>query len=160
MPSYTITSPSWFSSTQELREDGRVIGALTMLKKWSYALAEARMPDQTVRFGYAGWTSRTLFIQDSSGQDIASVKSLSWWNRDTAVTIDGKEYAWKHKSWWSTNCSWFDQGGREIMKFRIHWWSKADILSPAPLGKTELLLLFFGMYLMKLQEMDAASSGT
>ncbi len=159
MPSYVVTKPSWFSPKQELRENDRIIGELTMLKQWSYALAEARLSNRLVRFGYKGWTTRTLFIQDAQGKAVAAVKSLSWWKRDTAVTIEGKEYVWKQKNWWGTQSAWYTSDGREIAEFHKSWWGKLQIDSPIPLSDTHMLLLYFGMYLVKLQEMDAAASG-
>jgi hypothetical protein len=158
MPSYAVTRPSLFSLKQELRENDRVLGELIMLKKWSYALAEARMPDRIVRFGYRGWTTRTLFLQDSSGTDIASVKSLSWWKRDVVVTIDGADYFWKQKDWWGMRTGWFAPDGREIMEFHMRWWGKISINATTQPTRTEMLLVFFGMYVTKLQEMDAAAS--
>ncbi len=160
MPSYTVTSPSWFSYTQELRENTHIIGTLTMLRKWSYMLAEAKMPDRTVRFGYKGWASRNLFMQDASEKDIAAVKSVSWLNRDTVLTMDNKDYTWKRTDWWGMRCGWFGPDNKLIMEFHMNWWGKLQIHSVAPLEKTELLLAFFGMYLMKLWEMDAAAAGT
>lgn len=62
MPSFIVTQPSWFSSRLELCENGQVIGELKMLKKMSYALAEATMPDGTARFGYTGWMAGYVSI--------------------------------------------------------------------------------------------------
>jgi hypothetical protein len=124
------------------------------------SLAKAQMPDDALLFGYKGWAARTLFIQNSVGENMATVKSLSWWNRDTALTIDGTEYIWKQKNGWGTRCGWFGPAGEEIMEFQMRWWGKVDIHSPALADKTTMLLLFFGMYLIKLHEMDAAAAGS
>ncbi len=159
MPSYAVTRPSWFSSSLEVKEGGRLVGELVMLKKFSYALAEARMPGRpAVRFGYEGVMVRKLFIRDASGKDVADAKYLSWWKCDVAVTIDGKEYVLKQKNWWGSSYAWFAPDGTELMRFRIGWWT-VQIDSGAPLHDTEILLLFFGTYISKVQEMDAASSG-
>lgn len=159
MPSYTVAKPSWFSRTHELRENDHMLGELTMLKVLSCALAEATMPDRTVRFGYKGWNVRKLFIQDTLGKDIADVKGLSWWKQDAAVTIDGVTYTWKQKNWWGTRSGWFTSDGSEVLEMHVHWWSGIDIGSPADLKGTTLLLALFGIYLLKLQEMDASAAG-
>lgn len=159
MPNYIATRPSWTSSSLELRQDGVLIGELAMLKKWSYALAEARMPERTVRFGYSGWTMRTLFMQDETGNDIAAVKSLSSWNRDTAVEIDGITYTWKQKNWWGTQYAWLTSDGTELMQCHMDWWNTLHITVPNTPSSTEMLLLFFGMYLAKMREMDSAAAG-
>lgn len=158
MPSFTITKPSWFSSTLELRQGDRIIGELKMIKKFSYALAEAKMPDQLVRFGYNGWTARDVFIQDAQGKDLASVQNLSWWTRAAIVTIDGKKYAWNQKDWWGMRCEWLAPDGKVVMKFQSNWRGKTTIDIESNPNKTEMILLFFGIYQMKLQELDSASS--
>jgi hypothetical protein len=158
MPSYTITKPSWFSCTHEFRTEGRLVGELKMLKKLSYALAEARMGDRVFRFGYTGWTARKIFIHDTLGKDIGSVRSLSWWNHDTIVEIDGKTYEWKQKNWWNMRSVW-SASGKEIMEFRTRWSGSMTVDAPAPLNDTEAILLLFGSYLLRLQEMEAAATG-
>ncbi|MBP9750483.1 MAG: hypothetical protein KBC95_01405 [Candidatus Peribacteraceae bacterium] len=155
MPAYVVNSPSWFSATQELRgETGNLVAELVMLKRLSYALAEARLPGRTVRFGYEGWTGRKIFIQDEQGKDIATATNLSWWNRDVRVLIDGKEYLWKQKDWWGLRSGWFTDG-KEIIECRRRWWGKMEIVTlTAPQG-AELILTLFGMYLLMLQEVDS-----
>lgn len=156
MPAYTVTSPSWFSATQELRgETGNLIGELVMIKRLSYALAEARMPGRTVRFGYEGWTGRKLFIQDVHGKEIAAAKNLSWWNRDVSVTIDGREYVWKQKDWWGLRSGWFAADRHEIIECRRRWWGKMEITAPSAPQGTELILTLLAMYLLTLQEVDS-----
>lgn len=163
MPSFAVTKPSWFSSKLEIHENGRLVGELKMLRKLSYSLAEARFGERIVRFGYKGWTARTVFLQDADGKDISDVENLSWWKRDAKVKIGGRAYEWIQDNWWGTRSAWkLSEGGKEIMRFRTNWrGTKMTIDSPAPLNDTEMLLLFFGVYLVKLQEMDAtaASSG-
>lgn len=163
MPSFIVTTPSWFSSKQEIHENGRLIGELKMLKRFSYALAEARIGDRTVRFGYKGWTARTIFIQDANGKDISDVENLSWWKRDAKLKIGGRTYEWTQNNWWGTQSVWkLSESNKEIMKFQMNWLgTKMEINSLVPLNEPEMLLLFFGVYLMNLQQMDAtaASSG-
>lgn len=163
MPSFTVTKPSWFSPKYEIHENGRLIGELKMLRKLSYSLAEARIGDRIVRFGYKGWTARTVFLQDADGKDISDVENLSWWKRDALVQIGGRKYEWSQNNWWGTQSVWkLSESNKEIMKFQMNWLgTKMTIDSLAPLNESEMLLLFFGVYLMKLQEMDAtaASSG-
>jgi len=159
MPSFVITQPSWFSSKLELQENGRVLGELNMLKKMSYALAEAKMPEGNALFGYKGWTGRTLFIQDAEGRDIATAKSLSWWSYNVMVTIDGVDYEWKMTNWWNTYWGWYGPDGRSIMEMRMRWSGKVDVTSPRQLNKTEMLLLFFAMYILRLQAMDGSAAG-
>ncbi len=160
MQSYAITKPSWLSANLELRENDRIIGELTMLKKMSYSLAEARMPDGTiVRFGYTGWTARNIFIQDSSGKDIATVKRLSWFRYDTVVTMDGKTHLWKQKNWWCTRYGCFAPDGTEILALHIRWWGRMTVDAPVTPDKTGMLMLFFGMYMMRLHELEAAGTG-
>lgn len=158
MSLYRIVRPSWLSATLELYEGEKKIGEMVMLKKWSYALAEAKMPDSTVRFGYKGWNMRKAFIQDAEGKDIASVKNLSWWKYDFIVTIDGTDYTLKQKTWSGMQYGWYRPNGSEIMELRMNWRGKTEVESPAPLNKTEMLLLFFHMYLLRLAEAEAAAA--
>lgn len=158
MPTYTVSRPSWYSSKEELREGDRIIGVMTMLNKWTYAKAEAKMPHKIVHFGYTGWTAQKLFIRDTDGNDIADVKSHSFWGYKVSVTIDGKTYQWRQKKWWSMTCGWYTEDNREIMELYCKWWGKVEITTPQEPNENEMLLIFFGMYLTDLWKMAASAS--
>lgn len=159
MPSYTVSRPSWFSSELEVREDGRIIGTMKILKKWSYALAEGRLGGRAVRSGYKGWSMRDTFVSDVSDRQLGAARTLSWWKNDIALTLDGKEYLWKQTDWWGSGFAWFD-GDRELMKFRSRWGMKhfADVDVPHAPDETEQTLLLHGLYLLTLYQMNAGAS--
>lgn len=159
MPSYTVTRPSWFSSELELREGNRVIGTLSMLKKWSYALAEARIGGRPVRFGYAGWSMRDTFVRDASDREIGAARTLSWWKNDVSLVLDGKEYLWKQKDWWGSEFAWYVEG-KETMALRSRWGMKhfADVDVAGMPDGTGMTLLFFGLYLLTLYQMNAGAT--
>ncbi len=157
MPTLIATKPSLFSSALEVKQGNQILEELTLKKKWSYALAEVHFNNQTVQFGYTGWTTRKIFIRDTDGNDVATVKNLSWWNRNVSVELNGKMYLWKSKNFWSTRHVWCESD-RELMEFRTHFWGNAwDIESNVTLGDTEMLLMAFGLYMLKLEYLDAAA---
>lgn len=158
MPSYAAIKPSWLSSELELRENGRLLGGMKMLKKWSYALAEAKVASRTIRLGYNGWNMYDIFIRDGADREIGNVRRLSWWRYDMSIVLDGKEYVWKQTDWWATRFAWFADG-KEIIAFRSRWGLThfADIQVTRKGEERDMDLLFCGLYLLKLYEMNAAS---
>jgi hypothetical protein len=155
---FTVTKPSWFAAEWKVKQKGKIVGSLRMLKKLSYMLAEAKVQKKTYHMGYRGISTRNLFLRDSSGADVASFTALSLWKSDLLVTLDGRQYLWKQLNWWGTRYGFFTTDGSEVMRFHQKALNRQSVATietqEESLTENHTLLMLFGLYYMKLREME------
>jgi hypothetical protein len=161
---YTVQKKSWFTPLWELQRDGKTVGTLRMIRKMTYSLAEAKTSVGNFEFGYKGWNSSAQFIRDEAGNVMGGAKANSWWNGEATLRMKGREYLWKPQNWWGSKYSWCTPQGEELMRIATRWALKgcvADIeCGQVPPPEDAELLMLFGLYKIKMLEMESATVST
>ncbi|MBK6796203.1 MAG: hypothetical protein IPG76_05245 [Acidobacteria bacterium] len=152
----------------ELRSGDSLIGTLTFRSSFG-TLAVAETADEKWTFKRVGFLNPRVTIRvDGNLQDMAIFQPKLWGGGVVHFT-DRRTYTWKPANFWQTQWAFIDRQEKEVIIFRkgVKEEKLSDIfktqvtveINPSVLlGPAPTVLVPFGLYLMILQQQDAATT--
>lgn len=166
MRAITFRSRSWWKSEWDIVRDEQTVGQFEITKKITYGAAKITVGSSEWLIEGLGWTGAKQLIKDSSGKQIGSAQSVSWWRSDVVIDLDAKRYTLRSMNWWWTRFGMFDASGRMVLEASMSWWNNSTTLDVKDYGLVDhdmyLLsgILFYRVKLLEMQSAAASGAGT
>ena len=162
------TQPKSLEKYYELRSGDSLIGTLAFRSSFG-TLAVAETANEKWTFKRVGFLNPRVTIRvDGNPHDIAIFQPKLWGGGVVHFT-DRRTYTWKPANFWQTQWAFIDSQEKEVIIFRkgVKEEKLSDIfktqitveINPSVLpGPAPTVLVPFGLYLMILQQQDAAAT--